>query len=109
MQRVHRGDIWWVDFSGTVGGEVQKTRPAVIVSNNASNANANRVQVIPLSTQIGKLYPCEALVTVKGSPSKAMADQISTVSKQRLTVYLDQVSGDEMRGVELALKIQLGL
>jgi mRNA interferase MazF len=109
MQPMRRGDIWWVSFSSAVGGEVQKTRPAVIVSNDASNANANRVQVIPLSSQIGKLYPCEAMVTVKGSPSKAMADQVSTVSKQRLTGYLDRASGDEMRGVELALKIQLGL
>ncbi len=106
---MHRGDIWWVNFSGATGGEVQKTRPAVIVSNDASNANANRVQVIPLSTQTGKLYPCEALVTVKGSRSKAMADQVSTVSKQRLTGYLDRVSKDEMRTVELALKIHLGL
>lgn len=106
---MRRSEIWWVSFSSDVGGEVQKTRPAIIVSNDANNANANRVQVVPLSTQTTKLYPCEAFVTVQGKRSKAMADQLSTVSKGRLTSYHDRLNAEEMQAVELALKIQLGL
>jgi len=92
-----------------MGGEVRKTRPAVIVSNDAANLHANRVQVVPLSSQVGKLYPCEAMVTVEGRESKAMADQIMTVSKERLAGRVGLLSPHEMRGVDIAMRIQLGL
>jgi mRNA interferase MazF len=106
---MRRGEIWWVSFAGSSGGEVRKTRPAVIVSNEAANQHANRVQVVPLSSKTDKLYPCEAKVTVDGKESKAMADQIMTVSKERLTERLGLLSPDEMRGVDMAIRIQLGL
>jgi mRNA interferase MazF len=70
----------------------------------------NRLQVVPLSSQTGKLYPCEAMVTVEGRESKAMADQIMTVSKDRLTGRLGLLSPPhEMLGVDMAMPIQLGL
>jgi mRNA interferase MazF len=106
---MRRGEVWWVSFAGSSGGEVRKTRPAVIVSNDAANQHANRIQVVPLSSQTGKLYPCEAMVWVEGRKSKAMADQIMTVSKERLTERLGLLSPEDMRGVEMAIRIQLGL
>ena len=53
--------------AGSSGGEERKTRPAVVVSNNAANQYANRVQVEPLSSKTGKLYPCKAMVTDEGA------------------------------------------
>jgi mRNA interferase MazF len=104
-----RGEVWWVSFAGSSGGEVRKTRPAVIVSNDAANQHANRIQVVPLSSKVEKIYPCEARVTVEGRQSKAMADQIMTVSKERLSGCLGRLSLDEMLAIELAIRLQLAL
>lgn len=104
-----RGEVWWVSFDRAVGGEIQKTRPALILSNNAANAALNRVIVIPLTSQTDKLYPGEAPVTVNGEPSKAKADQISTASKQRLRNKLGNLSFADLAAVEKAVLLQLGI
>src|SRR5438045_7911466 len=104
-----RAEVWWVDFDPSLGGEIQKTRPAVIVSNDASNRNLNRVQVIPITSNLSRVYPCEAVVELNGETRKAMADQITTVSKQRLKAKIAMLSRDDMQSVERALQVQLGI
>jgi mRNA interferase MazF len=109
MSLMKRGEVWWVTFSTATGGEIQKERPAVIVSNDIANRLLNRVQVIPLTSKIDRLFPSEAYVMVNQVQHKAMADQLTTVSKTRITNQMGKLSQADMQAVERAIKVQLGL
>lgn len=104
-----RGEVWWINFDPSVGGEIKKKHPAVIVSNDASNKFLNRVQVIPLTSNIDTLYPSESYVMLKGRRSKVMADQLTTVSKLRLINREGILSMSDMTGIERAIETQLDL
>ena len=106
---IRRGEIWWTDFGEAVGGEIRKTRPAVIVSNDDSNSILNRVQVLPVSSSVHRVYPSEALIRINGKLNKAMADQIATADKKRIHRCIGRVTRDEMKAIEKAIRTQLGL
>ena len=109
MQPIRRGEVWWVSFDPSLGGEIRKTRPAVVVSNNAANLALNRVVVIALTSNTQRVYPWEALVSVGDRESKAMADQITTADKQRLRDRIGMLSLNDMRAVENAILLHLSI
>lgn len=106
---MNRGEIWWVEFDPSVGSKIRKTRPAVIISNDSANRNLARVVVIPLTSNVDRQYPGEALVTLDGKPSKVMADQVMAADKSRLKNQLGALTKADMQAVEDAIRIHFGM
>jgi len=109
MQPIKRGEVWRVSFDSAQGGEIRKTRPAVVVSTNAANAVLNRVVVVPLTSRCERVYPGEALVEAAGRQAKAMADQIMSASKGRFHERLDVLSPRDLKAVEDAILLHLSI
>jgi mRNA interferase MazF len=104
-----RGEIWLVAFDSSVGGELRKTRPAMIISNDDANAVLNRVRVVPVSSHAEVLYPAEASIVLNARRRKAMADQITTVSVLRLRRRMGRLGHGDIEAVERVARLQLGL
>ena len=109
MWLMRRGEVWWVAFGRSVGGEIRKRRPAVILTNDVALAHLNRVQVVPLTTNVGRVYPGEALIVIDDRSHKAMADQLTTVSKARITSFFGKLANGDMEKLEATVRLHLGL
>jgi mRNA interferase MazF len=103
------GDVYWVALDPTVGTEIRKTRPAVVVSNDSCNRHGARVVVVPLTSNVDASYPGEAIVHVGRVPSRALGDQLRSIDKARLHRRVGSLSRSDLRAVETALQITLGL
>lgn len=106
---MNRGEVWWVNFDPGIGSEIQKERPAVILSNDTANRYLDRVQVVPFSTQVDRVYPSETIVILNGRRQKAMANQLMTVSKLRISNQAGRLSVADLAQVERVVKLQLAL
>jgi len=85
-----RFEVWLVNLDPTIGSEIRKTRPAVIVSPDELNKHLRTVIVVPLTT--GKAYPFRVATQVQGRPGVAAIDQVRTVDKQRLVKKVGALS-----------------
>jgi mRNA interferase MazF len=104
-QAPRRGDVYWV----ALDPEVRKTRPAVVVSNDSLNRHGTRVVVVPVSSNVSRLFPGEALVTIDGKPARALGDQLRSIDKRRLEGRIERLPAGELRDVEEAVRITLDL
>ncbi|MBB1250658.1 type II toxin-antitoxin system PemK/MazF family toxin [Rhizobium sp. G21] len=106
---MRRGEVWWVAFDPSIGSEIRKTRPAIIVSNDIANHYLARAVVLPLTSNADRVYPGETRVSVDGKISKVMADQIMAADKIRLRAKIGELSSFDLKAVEDALALHLGL
>jgi mRNA interferase MazF len=109
-----RGEIYFADLNPTIGSEINKRRPILIVSNDANNRASSTVTVLPITSNTDRVYPFEVKLTAKmsGLPkeSKALAQQIRTIAKSRLVgECAGQLNGELMKAIERAIKLHLGL
>lgn len=101
---VRRGEVWWVNFSPTQGGEIRKTRPAVVITTDALNRARRTVVVVPLSTGPQPHPPIVVATPSAGASSVAVCDQVRAVDKRRLTRNEGRLSSADMRSVEEGLR-----
>ncbi|MEA5516496.1 type II toxin-antitoxin system PemK/MazF family toxin [Nodularia sp. UHCC 0506] len=109
-----RGEIYFANLSPAVGSEMDKRRPVLIVSNDANNNASNTVTIVPITSNLNRVYPFEVLLNPEDSglskPSKVQAQQVRTISKQRiLGDMVGCLSQDFIELVDAALKLHLGL
>ena len=112
---MRRGEIYFAALNPTIGSEIQKTRPVLIVSNNISNQYSELLTIVPLTSQVTKVYDFEIFLSKKESSlsktSKVQCHQIRTISKQRLVSQRrsGKLSRQSMQLIDNALKLHLGL
>lgn len=104
-----RGDVYWVVLDPTIGSEIKKTRPAVVVSNDSCNAFGARVIVMPITSNVTTLYPGEAKIRLGRREGRALGDQLRSIDKARLGKRLGRLDAQELREVDAALRITLDL
>jgi mRNA interferase MazF len=104
-----RGDIYWVSFDPSQGTEIQKTRPAVVVSNNMFNKNLNRVIVAPVTSNIKNVFDFDCAVTIQGKKGKIMLDQLRSIDESRLVSQAGSIDSKTLEQLEKALKITFDL
>ena len=104
-----RGDVYWVNLDPTVGTEIKKTRPAVVVSNDACNRYGARVVVVPMTSNVTSLYPGEAQVFIAKRESRVLGDQLRSIDKARLGKRIGRLSREDLAKVDDALRITLDL
>lgn len=109
-----RGDIYFADLNPTIGSEIQKVRPVLIVSNNANNNASSTITIIPITSNTKKVYPFEVLLdpmnTGLKKPSKAQCHQIRTISKLRIqSERIGKANTEIISHIAIALKLHLAL
>jgi mRNA interferase MazF len=113
MDSIKKGDIYLVNFDPTVGVEVQKTRPAVIVSNDINNLNSPIFSISPITSSVTKVYSFEVLVSKNlgglSKKSKIMINQTRAVDKIRLIKILGTLPDTIMQKVNTALILHYNL
>ena len=104
---MNRGDVVWVALDPTLGSEVGKTRPAVVLQNELANRSSLTVTILPLSSKLGRIYPFQVRLEAGegGLPkaSKVMCDQVRTVARERIRGQLGSLNRDRLQAIRQAL------
>lgn len=104
-----KGDVYWINFDPTLGTEIKKTRPAIVLSNNLFNKHLPRLLVIPITSNTVNVYEFDAIVEIAGKKGKAMLDQTRAIDKSRVGKKICSLSSQELEDVERALRVVFGI
>jgi mRNA interferase MazF len=104
-----RGDVFWVNLDPTIGKEIKKIRPAVIVSNDSCNEFGSWVVVVPITSNVTSLFPGEARVTLRSKEARVLGDQLRSIDRPRLAKRIGRLTTRELAAVDEALRTTLDL
>jgi len=104
-----RGEVFWVNLDPTVGSEINKIRPALVISNDSGNEHSQRIIVAPITSSVKKVYPFEVKIEIAAKEGKVLLDQLRSIDKQRLSKKLSVLDYETMKLVNKALKVTLDL
>jgi mRNA interferase MazF len=110
QNRIRRGDLWLVNLDPTIGHEIKKSRPCVIIQNDIGNEYSMITIVAPITSQHSdEVYPFEVLLEESDlkKPSKILLNQIRAIDKRRLIKRLGSLSEEKRMAVDEAIKISL--
>ena len=99
-----RGEIWWANLDPTLGAEIKKTRPCVVISNSVVNQHRRTVVIVPLSSSPQAAPPLLVTVQCSGQPCVAVIDQVRAVTKERLVRHIENLSAEHLQAVEDGLR-----
>jgi mRNA interferase MazF len=104
-----RGEVWWVRLDPTLGSEIGKTRPCLVLSNDIVNQRRRTVVVVPLSSAPRPSPPLLVPVSCGGRMAVAVTDQIRAIAKERLQARLAAISAEDLEAVETGVRRILNL
>ncbi len=104
-----RGEIYWVNLDPTIGTEINKKRPAVIISNDIGNEFSRRVTIAPVTSNALKIFPFEVAIEIKGKKCKVLLDQLRAIDKVRLENKIATCETNVLIELDNALKKVLSL
>jgi len=104
-----RGEIFWVNLDPTVGTEINKKRPCLIISEDEGNEISARVTVAAITSSVKTVYPFQVKIQLKNRDGKVLLNQIKTIDKRRLEGKIGSLDKETMNLVDRALKIYLAL
>lgn len=102
---IKRQEIYWVDLGRTVGTEIYKIRPCLVISNDRQNEISSRIIIIPLTSQPVLYNPLHAKIELAGRVAYILPEQIRSVSKKRIKGHLGEVSKEVMKKISRLLHI----
>ncbi|HET7116288.1 MAG TPA: type II toxin-antitoxin system PemK/MazF family toxin [Hanamia sp.] len=110
---IKRGNVFLASLNPTIGNEINKTRPVIVISNDINNEFSNTVTVIPITSNTIKIYPFEIFLKsgIANLPkdSKARTDQIRTIDKSRIIKEIGKIPAILISDLENSIKIHLNL
>ena len=106
---VKRGEIYWVKLDPTLGKEINKTRPCVVISNNRQNDYSPLIIVVPITSDLEKIYPFEVVIELGSGKGKVLTDQVRSIDKERLGDWIGQVEEPIMREISEKMKRVMAL
>jgi mRNA interferase MazF len=109
MESIKQGDVFWVNFDPSVGSEVKKIRPAVVVSNDINNEHSPIISIAPVTSSVTRIYSFEVEIPAgtsgMSSRSKIMVNQTRAIDKVRLIEFIGSLPDALMARVKAALKL----